>query len=89
MHIRHIRLSSRFLKRWEDVSEEVRVRAHKATDLFRENPFHPSLRLHRLKGKMRLYWSISVDLKHRIICRLDGDTAYFTSIGTHAIYEKP
>ncbi|MFH0770148.1 MAG: hypothetical protein V1926_02105 [Candidatus Peregrinibacteria bacterium] len=89
MHVRYIYLSPHFLKRWNALSGEMQHRSQKAIDLFRGNPFHPSLRLHRLKGKMRMYWSISIDRGNRIVFRLDGDKAYFSSIGSHAIYEQP
>ncbi|MEI8229960.1 MAG: hypothetical protein WCG83_02365 [Candidatus Peregrinibacteria bacterium] len=89
MHVQYINFTSNFLKRWNALSGETQHRSQKAIDLFRGNPFHPSLRLHRLKGKMRIYWSISIDSKNRIVFRLDGETAFFTSIGSHAIYEKP
>ncbi len=89
MNVRYIQLSPTFLKRWNSLSGEIQRRSQKAIELFRGNPFHPSLRLHRLRGKMRMYWSISIDLKNRITFRLDGETAYFSSIGSHAIYEKP
>ena len=56
--------------------------------LFQKNPFHPSLRLHQLEGKLKGYWSISIDLQYRIIFRfLDNGDALFASVGTHAIYE--
>lgn len=88
MKIRVIHTLPRFDKRWDALSKESQARALKAIELFRVNPLHPSLRLHRLKGHFKGYWSISVDLHIRIILRLEGDTAYFFSIGTHAIYEK-
>jgi len=56
--------------------------------LFKENPFHLSLRLHKLKGKLEGLWSISIDMKHRIIFKsLEDGVILFVSIGMHAIYE--
>ena len=31
------------------------------------NPFHPSLRLHKLKGTLKEYYSISINMSYRII----------------------
>ena len=51
--------------------------------LYESNVNHPSLRLHRLTGKQKDFWSISVDKKIRIIVKLVDDVAYFVDIGTH------
>lgn len=88
MNIRHIDYLPKFYKRWDVLSEEIQMKAQKAVVLFQSNPFHPSLRLHRLKGKLKNHWSISIDRRHRIILTLDGDKAVFYSIGPHSIYEK-
>ncbi|TSC60737.1 MAG: hypothetical protein Greene041662_110 [Candidatus Peregrinibacteria bacterium Greene0416_62] len=88
MKIRIINTLPKFDKNWDALSKESQTRALKTIELFRVNPLHPSLRLHRLHGHLKKYWSISVDLRIRIILRFEGDTAHFFSIGTHAIYEK-
>ena len=31
------------------------------------NPYHPSLRLHKLKGKLQDYYSVSINLQYRIM----------------------
>ena len=32
-----------------------------------KNPFHPSLRLHKLKGNLAEFYSVSIDMEYRII----------------------
>jgi len=86
--IRHIDFLPKFYKRWDQLPRDIQVKAQKKIELFQANPFHPSLRLHPLHGKLRKHWSISVDMKYRIILDIDEDVAIFYSIGTHAIYEK-
>jgi mRNA-degrading endonuclease YafQ of YafQ-DinJ toxin-antitoxin module len=88
MIVDSIEPSSRFEKRWRRLPHEIKEKAKKIILLFRKDPFHPSLRLHRLSGKLKQYWSISIDLKYRIIFRMDDGTAIFFSVGTHAIYGK-
>jgi mRNA-degrading endonuclease YafQ of YafQ-DinJ toxin-antitoxin module len=34
------------------------------------NPFHPSLRLHKLQGKLNEYHSVSINLSYRIVIDL-------------------
>ncbi len=86
MKIDAIEISSRFAKGWRDLPNAVKDKTTKALKLFRRDPFHPSLRLHKLSGNFKGYWSISIDLKYRIIFRMEKGTAIFFSIGTHAIY---
>jgi len=88
MRIQFIIFLPKFSKQWNRLSPEVQIRAQKTILLLRKDPFHPSLRLHRLHGNFKQYWSISIDRKNRIILRITGDTAHCFSIGSHAIYEK-
>ena len=56
--------------------------------VFERNPYDQRLRLHKLQGDLTGFYSISVDFRHRIICRLiENKTARFYDIGTHDIYE--
>jgi addiction module RelE/StbE family toxin len=58
--------------------------------LFEKNSKHPSLRLHKLSGKLDNLWSISITMSIRIVYRIiDHETAYFIDIGTHdEVYKK-
>ncbi len=77
----------RFAKRRDALDPVIRKKILKAVLLFEKNPFHPSLRLHQLKGKFKGYWSISIDMRYRIIFRfVENGDALFISVGTHAIY---
>ena len=79
--------TERFIKRLKKLPPEIIDLACEKESLFKENPLHPSLRLHGLKGKMRGYWSISVNERCRIIFRrLDSGDILFISIGNHDIY---
>lgn len=88
MRIIHIAQSKKFVKQWAVLPYDVQHRAQRCIEKFRDNPFHPSLRLHQLSGKLRGFWSISIDLKYRIIFEVVTETALFQSIGSHSIYEK-
>jgi addiction module RelE/StbE family toxin len=57
--------------------------------IFEQNPKHPSLRLHRLKGELKEAWSISIERNFRMLYFIDGKTATFFKIGTHEeVYKK-
>lgn len=88
MMVPDIRHSTRFKKRYDVLDARIKDHVKKALRLFVENPLHPSLRLHRLSGKLNGYWSISINRKYRIILEKDEEFVVLVSVGTHAIYEK-
>lgn len=49
------------------------------------NPFHPSLRFHKLKGVLREYQSVSISLKYRIVIDfiIKNDVIILIDIGDH------
>jgi len=53
----------KFLKRHRDVLK----RYERTLETLEINPYHPSLRLHKLQGKMGEYYSISINLEYRIV----------------------
>jgi mRNA-degrading endonuclease YafQ of YafQ-DinJ toxin-antitoxin module len=53
----------KFLKKHPDLKD----RYFKTIKILEENPYHPSLRLHRLKGDMKDFFSVSINMKYRII----------------------
>lgn len=64
-------------------------RIEKQIDLFTKNPNHPSLRLHKLTGKLDNMWSISIDKSIRMVFLFIADKALFVDIGTHdEVYKK-
>lgn len=55
---------------------------------FKNNPFDPKLKTHKLKGNLRNYWSFSISYSDRILFRfLDNETVFFIDIGNHDIYK--
>lgn len=87
MKVLEIYYTDYFKKQFLGLPEFIKKMACRKEKLFREDPFHPSLRLHKLRGRLDGSWSISVDMKYRIIFKPLGDgVILFGSIGTHAIY---
>ena len=89
MQIKEIHYNSDFISQFNLLPWEIKKKAIKAENLFKANPFYPSLRLHKLRGKLKDFWSISIDYKYRIIFRIlnDGVVVFFT-VGLHAIYDQ-
>lgn len=55
----------------------------KQLKLFRVNPKHSSLRLHKLSGRLDNLWSVSINKSIRMAFLLSDSEAYFVDIGTH------
>lgn len=88
MKINDIYYHESFEKKFKKLPDTVKRKALKSEKLFRDNPFHPSLRLHKLKGKLDALWSISIDKAYRIIFEpMKNGDIIFISVGRHAIYE--
>lgn len=56
----------RFLKRHPELEKQYL----KTLQLLEANPFHPSLRLHQLSGKLSDLHSVSINLSYRITIEL-------------------
>jgi addiction module RelE/StbE family toxin len=84
-----IHVTEEFKSQFASLPKIIQKKALKAEQFFRANPFHPSLRLHKLSGKLKGLWSISVDRKYRIIfTSVEEGVVLFISTGIHSIYEK-
>ena len=53
----------KFLKKNPDMFDRYK----KAILIMESDPYHPSLRLHKLKGGLQEYFSASINMKYRII----------------------
>ena len=60
------RRAGRFIKRHPDLLPQY----EKALRLLEIDPFHPSLRLHRLKGTLNEIHSVSINISYRITLEL-------------------
>lgn len=89
MVINKIEYSSDFVKRLNKLPENIFYLTRKKEHLFKENPLHPSLRLHELHGSLKGFWSISISSGYRIIFKRKADGGIvFVSIGKHDIYKN-
>ena len=78
----------KFEREYRKLPREFQEIAEKKEKVFRNNPFDPQLKTHKLHGVLKGFWAFSVNYKYRIIFEfVDGDTVRFYSIGDHDIYE--
>jgi mRNA-degrading endonuclease YafQ of YafQ-DinJ toxin-antitoxin module len=77
----YTRRAVRFLRKHPD----LRAAYGKTMELLELNPFHPSLRLHKLKGRLSDLHSVSINLSYRITIEflIEGRTIIPVAIGSH------
>lgn len=86
--IRTIQTSPNFDKHYKKLAVEIREQAKEKEKIFRNNPFDPTLRNHKLHGKDKHAWAFWIDYNYRIkFIFLDGGEVLFLDIGTHDIYK--
>lgn len=87
MVVKKIFYSSDFSKQFLGLPQPIQKLAIKKENIFKNNPLHPSLRFHSLKGKLKGLFSISITMNYRIIFkRTPRGDIIFISIGKHDIY---
>lgn len=80
--------SSKFAKEYKKLPLKLKLMAEKREKIFRKDPFNPQLKTHKLTGKLKEYYSFSLDYQYRIIFQLiDKNIVWFLSVGTHEIYK--
>ncbi|WP_456393421.1 type II toxin-antitoxin system RelE/ParE family toxin [Persephonella sp.] len=62
----YLKKEEKFLKKHKDLISRYK----KVLRLLELNPYHPSLRLHKLKGKFANKYSVSITMSYRIIITL-------------------
>ena len=80
-------LRSKF-RRLQKKDARLLQKIRKQLKLFSTDPKHPSLRVHKLEGKLKDVWSLSVTMNIRLLF-VEDSTYYFFDMGTHdQVYKK-
>ena len=81
--------SPKFTRAYKKLPTRIKNIAEEQENLFREDPFDPKLKTHKLKGKLNSFLSFFIGYKYRIIFEFakDKKTVYFHSVGDHDIYQ--
>jgi len=77
----YLKRAKKFAKQHPELKEQYR----KCLLLLENNPYHPSLRLHALQGKLNELHSVSINLSYRITIEMmisDNDIV-LVNVGSH------
>ena len=87
----NFRASETFWRNFYDLSSSQKELARRAWEIFKQNPFDPRLRthkIHRLSSLLRRrVYAVEIESDLRVVFYLDGETVRTVDIGTHQIYE--
>ena len=76
-----------FVRQYSKLVPELQAEVKRAIALFAKNPRHPSLRVHKLKGKLKQFFSFSVNYQYRIVFMYESKkNATLLAVGDHDVY---
>ena len=77
-----ISVTETFMRLYRKLPKQVQDKTTLKTDIFRQNPFHPSLRTKKLQPHHEDVWSFWIDKNYRIKFRfLDAQSVHLLYIG--------
>jgi hypothetical protein len=86
------RAVERFWTSFHRLSSAQKESARRAWDIFKENPFDPRLRTHKIlrlsANYGRTVYAVEIEGDLRLLFYLDGETVVSLIIGTHDIYKR-
>ncbi|WP_019528499.1 type II toxin-antitoxin system YafQ family toxin [Dasania marina] len=77
----YLRRAKKFLKKHPEVHDQYQ----KTLQLLELNPYHPSLRLHSLHGRLKGLSSVSINISYRVVLefQISEDGILLVDIGSH------
>lgn len=83
-----IKVSPKFEKNYQRLPQNIKEKAKEKESIFREDPFDPRLKTHKLSGKDKGCWAFWIDNSYRIkFIFLSKREVLFLDVDTHDIYK--
>ena len=76
-----------FWKHYERLQENIKRQARKAFQLWKQNPFHPSLHFKCVNSEEEI-WSLRITRGYRALCIYEKNLIVWFWIGHHDDYER-
>ncbi len=77
-----------FVRKYKKLPKPLQEEVKEKIDLFKQDPFYPSLKTHKLKGELKGRWSFSVNYQYRIVFIFETkEKAVLLTVGDHSIYD--
>ncbi|MBI4688614.1 MAG: hypothetical protein HY756_12720 [Nitrospirae bacterium] len=83
-----LRILDTFKKDYKRLPPKIKEKVDKHLAFLVENPSHPSLNLHPIRGTKEI-WEGYIDFHYRFTFEIDGDFYVLRKVGTHDIIKNP
>lgn len=81
-----IEYSSNFLRQTRKLSTQDQKRLSERLEWFKKDRLDPRLHVHPLTGRLKGYFSFSLDYSKRVVFLwMDTETVLFTDVGSHDV----
>lgn len=82
-----LELTERVRQDYRALPPAIQKKFKKQLRFLAENPRHPSLQIHRIRGTLD-YWEFYIDQAYRCIFRQEGNVYYLLAAGPHKIVDE-
>lgn len=82
-----IELTERLKKDYQTLPKPIQKKFRKQLCFLAQNPRHPSLQIHRIRGSLD-YWEFYIDDAYRCIFRRKGNIYYLIAAGLHKVVDE-
>ncbi|MCI0468718.1 MAG: hypothetical protein L0Y62_01470 [Nitrospirae bacterium] len=83
-----LRILEAFKKNYKSLPSGIKDKVDKQLEFLIENPSHPSLSLHQIRGTKGI-WEGYIDYHYRFTFEIDGDFYVLRKVGIHDIIKNP
>ena len=81
-----IAIEQEFLAQYDELPKDIKKKFRKQIAHLKENPRHPSLRIHKLEGSD--YREFYVDDFYRCVFKQEGNVYRLYFVGTHRLIDR-
>ena len=84
-----VSLTPQFRRQFRKLPQTLREEAFEKIELFKDTEAHTRLKVHKLHGKFKNYYSFSVNYQYRVVFmwEVQNKSAILLAIGDHAAYD--
>ena len=76
-----------FIRQYKKLPKNLQIEIKEKIELFKKNPKHPFLKTHKLKGKLKNFFSFSVNYEYRIVFQYNKKNTVLFAVGDHSVYQ--
>ncbi|PIS32418.1 hypothetical protein COT40_00065 [Candidatus Peregrinibacteria bacterium CG08_land_8_20_14_0_20_41_10] len=77
-----------FVRQYKRLPLELQKEVKEKIKLFQQDRKHPFLKVHKLKGRLKNFWSFPVNYEYRIVFESENkNTVVLLVVGNHDVYK--